>query len=142
MRIFLVDEEKVVRRGLELLLSRQADLEICGAAGPAEGALSTIALLKPDLAVLGLTLRTAASLKLMRRLRKFCPEVKILVFAMEDKFSFVKLALKAGAHGFVAKQEGSENLLEGVRRLLAPRSLGAPGLPGKSGTDRPAARPR
>src|ERR1041384_576962 len=117
-RIFVLDEEPVVRRGLELLISRQADLEICGAAASAEGVLAKIMMLKPDLALVGVTLRSACGLRLIRRLRKFTPEVKILVFSMEDKVSFVKAALQAGADGLVAKQDGSETLLEAVRRLL------------------------
>jgi DNA-binding NarL/FixJ family response regulator len=141
-RIFVLDQEPVVRRGLELLLSRQFDLEICGSAGTAERALAKILMLKPDLAVVDLGLRSASRLKLIRRLRKYCPEVKILVFSMEDKLSFVRLALHAGAHGFVPKQEGSEKILEEIRRLLGGQSAGAGQFSRKCETQRLSPHPR
>ena len=116
-RIFLLDAEPVIRRGLELLITRQRDLEVCGGAGTVQGVLAKIMMLKPDLAVLGLTLHSAPGLKLIRRLRKYCPELKILVFSMEDKLPLVNMVLQAGAHGFVAKQDGSEKILQEVHRL-------------------------
>jgi len=113
-RVFLVDDEPIVRRGLRLLLTLQPGLEICGEAGGEHEALEGILPLRPDLVVVDLSLKEGDGITLIKQLHHHCPELKILVFSMHDQAPVVATALTAGAHGYVAKEEGAEKFIEAV----------------------------
>jgi DNA-binding NarL/FixJ family response regulator len=124
-RVFLVDAQPVVLRGLQLLLHGQGRLDICGTADTVAAALEQIPAQCPDLAVVDLSLKGENSLKLIEQLRERCPEMKILVFSMHDRPSLIRAAVEAGAQGYVAKDKGSRHVLAAVQQLLA----GKPYLP-------------
>jgi DNA-binding NarL/FixJ family response regulator len=117
-RLFLVDDEPVVRRGLWMLFSLQPDLEVCGEAGTEHEALKGILVLRPDLAVVDLSLKEGDGLALIKQLRQRCPALKILVFSMHEQVHFATAAFAAGAQGYVLKEEGAERALEAVHILL------------------------
>ncbi len=117
-RLFLVDDEARVRRGLELLCSVRPDLEVCGEAAGEEEALAGILALRPDLAVVDLSLKQGDGLALMRRLRQQCQALKILVFTMHAQVQFAANAFAAGAHGYVIKEEGAERLLDAIHLVM------------------------
>ncbi len=127
-RLFLVDDEPAVRRGLQVLLDHEPDFEVCGAAESIGDALKQILLCEPDIAVVDLRLRRGNGLTLIRRLRQSCPRVKVLVFSMHDELSTAEAAFRAGADGFVAKYEGSEKLFEAIACLMAGKSYVTPSL--------------
>jgi len=118
-RLFLVDDEPAVRKGLGLLVSGRADLDVCGEAASGRDALELIPRLHPDLVVVDLTLKSVGGLELMRRLRQTHPELKLLVFSMHNQLSYVQAAFEVGAQGYVAKEEGTEKLLEAIDVLIA-----------------------
>ena len=127
-RLFLVDDEPAVRKGLELLLGGRPDLEVCGEAESGAEALALIPRVKPDLVVVDLTLKGSDGLELMRRLRQSRPELKLLVFSMHNQLSYVRTAFEAGAQGYVAKDEGTEKLLEAIEALLAGKCYVTPNM--------------
>ncbi|MCC7374199.1 MAG: response regulator transcription factor [Verrucomicrobiales bacterium] len=122
-RIYLVDDHPIVRRGFQLLLSIDRDMVVCGEAESAEIALAQIPDLNPDLAVVDLGLRTSSGLDLIKQLRQICPKVKLLVFSMHDEPLFAERALRAGAQGYITKEEGTERALEAIRAVLAGRTF-------------------
>ncbi len=141
IRLMLVDDEPSVRKGLRLLLGLEPDLEICGEAGSESQALERIPALKPDLAVVDLSLKKGSGFALIKQLRQRYPGVKILVFSMYEQSHFVAAAFAAGVHGYVTKAEGSERVLEAIRLVMdgkfylseelcskAPNLLPVPGL--------------
>jgi DNA-binding NarL/FixJ family response regulator len=127
-RIFLVDDQAVVLRGLQLLLHRQGHLAVCGTARKASDALQQVQLLAPELAVVDLNLGHGEEdgIKLIRQLRRHCPKLKILVFSMRGEIASAQAAFHAGAHGYVNKEEGAETLLEGLAVVLAGKPYFSP----------------
>jgi DNA-binding NarL/FixJ family response regulator len=117
-RIIIVDDHPIVRRGFQLLVGLEPDLTICGEADNAPAALEQVLKLQPDLAVVDLALKNSSGLELVKELRTQCPQVKVLVFTMHDEPLYAERVLKAGAHGYVTKEEGTEKAIEAIRNLL------------------------
>ena len=118
-RVFLVDDQPAVRRGLEVVLAADPELEVCGQAGTALQAMAELPDSKPDVAVIDLGLPDESGLDLIGRIRAAGPKPKILVFSMHDHPSYVRSALGAGADGYVTKEDGSESLLLGIHAVMA-----------------------
>ena len=119
IRVVLVDDQPIVRKGLALLLGMEPDLVVCGEAEGEAEAFRRISRLKPDLAVVDLGLREGNGLDLIKRVRQRCPEVKAVVFSMHQEAHFVARALAAGAHGYVTKEQGTEELLNAIRSVMS-----------------------
>ncbi len=120
-RVFLVDDHPSVRRGMSLLLSFEPSLEVCGEAEDAEDAFAQIRRLAPNLAIVDLTLKRSSGLELILQLRAECPAVKILVVSMHDEARWVELALRAGAQGYLTKDECPDQLVQAIGQVLAGR---------------------
>ena len=118
IRVFLVDDHPAVRRGLELLLSREPDLEVCGQAAGARNALKQVLAREPDLAIVDLTLREGNGLKLIADLRAHHPKLRIVVFSMHEQAHTIREAFKAGANGYLTKDEGAAKLIEAIRAVM------------------------
>jgi len=130
-RVFLVEDNAVVRRGIDLLVSFEPDLVVCGEAEDAEDAFAQIRGLRPDLAIVDLALRESSGLELIPRLRVECPRVRILVLSMHDQARWIELALLNGARGYLTKDESSDQLIHAIRQVLAgKRFLSERGLMG------------
>jgi len=127
-RIFLVDDHPIVRRGIQLLIGLEGDMSICGQADDAPVALEQIGKLRPDVAVVDLALKHSSGLDLVKSLRVQCPAVKVLVFTMHDEPLYAERVLKAGAHGYVTKEEGSEKAIEAIRSVLQGKPYISGGL--------------
>ncbi len=117
-RIFLVDDEPAVLRGLRALISQDSSLEVCGACQSAPEALAQISALKPDLAVVDLSLREGDGLELTSQLRQTCPALKIVVFSMHSQARYVHAAAAKGAQGYVFKDKGMDDLIPAIHKLL------------------------
>lgn len=128
VRLFLVDDEPQVRRGVEILLGARAGLELCGSAESVAAALQLIPQREPDLVLVDLALKGDDGFELIRRLRQLRPRLKLLVFSMHNEPFHVLQAFEAGAHGYVPKDEGPERLLEAIDTLLAGRCYISPAL--------------
>ena len=120
-RLYVVDDEPVVRRGLRLLFGMQPGLEVCGEAGTEHEALAGILALRPDLAVVDLTLKEGDGISLIKQLHQLLPALKILVFSMHDETHLAATAFAAGALGYVLKEEGTEQVLEAIQVVMQGR---------------------
>ncbi len=118
IRLFLVDDEPLVRKGLQLLFGLKPGLACCGEAANEQEALERIQALQPDLAVVDLSLKLGSGLALIPQLQQLCPALKILVFSMHDQVHFAAAAFTAGAHGYVIKEDGTEQLLRAIRVIM------------------------
>jgi len=116
-RILLVDDHSIVREGLAQLLRGEPGLTVCGEAGSAEQALDVVAQVKPDLAVVDISLGGANGLELIKNLKALLPELRILVLSMHDEAHFAERALRAGASGYVMKREARDRIMEGIRAV-------------------------
>lgn len=127
-RVFIVDDHPIVRRGFQLLLSLEPDLTICGEADSASTALGKILALKPDVAIVDLSLKCGNGLELIKQLRALKLDIKILVFTMRGETIHAERALRAGANGFITKEEGTEKAIEAIRMVLNNKTFISPAL--------------
>lgn len=118
-RIFLVDDDPPVRWGVRALLEMDGSLAVCGEAEGIAGAARKIRALQPNLVVVDLSLRDGDGIDLISQLRWECPALKFLVFSMHDELAYVQRAFRAGAHGYLTKDEGTEKMIEAVQQVLA-----------------------
>jgi DNA-binding NarL/FixJ family response regulator len=126
VRVFLVDDHPIVRRGFQLLLGLERDLAVCGEADSSSQALEKMIQLKPDVAIIDLGLRESNGLDLIKQAREHLPNLKILVFTMKNEQMYAERALRAGANGYITKEEGAEKAIEALRVLMQGKTyLGA-----------------
>lgn len=116
--ILLVDDHPLLRQGIARVLGREPELEVVGEAATVEEAMDAARSLKPDLIVLDLALGDAEGLDAIPRLRQASGGALILVLSMFDEAIYAERCLRAGATGYVMKEEASEVLVEAVRRVL------------------------
>jgi len=100
------------------MINRQSDLKVCGEAGSAAEALLAIQTLRPDVALVDLTLASGSGLELIKDLRVCCPETVLLVLSMHDESTYAERALRAGARGYVMKREATKKVISALRQVL------------------------
>lgn len=123
VRVFLLDDHEVVRRGLRELLESEADLAVVGEAGTAEEALARIPATKPRVAVLDVRLPDGNGIEVCREIRSRHPEISCLMLTSFADDEAMFSAIMAGAAGFVLKQVRGAELVESVRRVAQGESL-------------------
>ncbi|HKT60633.1 MAG TPA: response regulator transcription factor [Gemmatimonadales bacterium] len=117
LRIMIVDDYEVVRRGIRTLLEAEPGWEVCAEAGTGPEAVDAAARLKPDLVVLDLSLPELHGLEVTRRILQGRPETEILVLTMHASEELIRQVLRAGAHGYVLKSDAGDQLVTAVRSL-------------------------
>jgi DNA-binding NarL/FixJ family response regulator len=117
-KVFLVDDHPIVRQGLALLIDREGDLAVCGEADGGFGVLQAIADLRPAIVVLDISLNGPDGLDLLKTIRVHDPGLPVLVLSMHDELTYAERALRAGANGYIMKQEATEKVLVAIRRIL------------------------
>jgi DNA-binding NarL/FixJ family response regulator len=120
-RVFLVDDHPLVREWLTNLINQQIDLTVCGESETAPQALQAIAAVKPDIAVVDLSLKDSSGIELIKSLKESQPDVAVLVLSMHDESQYAERALRAGARGYVMKRETTRKVIEAIRRILEGR---------------------
>ncbi len=118
-RILLVDDHAVVRFGMAQLINREKDLVVCGEEEDAANALSAIGKLKPDLVIADISLKDSSGLELMRNIKASHAGLPVLVVSTHDESIYAEIAFRAGALGYLMKQEGLEKLLPAIRRVMS-----------------------
>jgi DNA-binding NarL/FixJ family response regulator len=128
IRVFLLDDHEVVRRGLHDLLESEGDIEIVGESGSAREATARIPALRPDVAVLDARLPDGSGIDVCRDVRSTDPSIKALILTSYDDDEALFSAIMAGAAGYVLKQIGANDLVDSVRRVASGQSLIDPQL--------------
>jgi DNA-binding NarL/FixJ family response regulator len=118
-KIFLIDDHPVVRQGLKQLIGQEPDMTVCGEAEDPNEALEGLAETRPDLVILDLSMNNGDGIGFIKSIRQKYPDMAVLVLTMHDETFFAERALRAGASGFLTKQEASDKVLAAVRTLLA-----------------------
>ena len=116
--VLIVDDHPIVRQGLAQLLNGEPDFLVCGEAENARKAMAAIAELKPDIAIIDITLQGTNGIELIKNIVAQWPELPILVLSMHDESLYAERALRAGAKGYVMKQEATEKLTGALRRII------------------------
>lgn len=128
IRVYLLDDHELVRRGLHDLLSAEDDVEIVGESGSAVQAVADIVELAPDVAVLDGRLPDGSGIEVCREVRAQNPGVRALILTSYDDDQALFAAIMAGADGYVLKQIAGTDLIDGIRSIAAGRSLLDPSL--------------
>jgi DNA-binding NarL/FixJ family response regulator len=118
-KIFIVDDHPLMREGLTRLINPQRDMSICGEAGTAHEALKAITVLKPDIVILDLTLAGSDGLDLIKDLKSRSLKSLVLVLSAHDESLYAARALRAGANGYIMKEEVVKEVSMAIHRILA-----------------------
>jgi DNA-binding NarL/FixJ family response regulator len=118
-KILVVDDHPIIREGLRGIIEQEQDLEVCGEVEQATKVLSAIKACAPDVIILDLSLGKSSGLELLKDLSVHYPRIPVLVLSMHDESLYANRALRAGARGYLMKDESSERLLTAIRRILA-----------------------
>lgn len=121
-RILLVDDHQIMREGVRLLLRDQAEFELVGNAFNSDGGWNAVVDLAPDLVIMDLDVPGEGGAALTARIRARYPEIKIVVLTGHAEPKYVEAALRAGADGFVLKNNGAAELLLAMRTVLSGRN--------------------
>ncbi len=117
-KVLLVDDHPVVRQGLALLVGREPDLLVCGEADGARSAFQAIETLQPDIVVLDISLAGPDGLDVLKEIRMRSGSLPVLILSMHDESIYAERALRAGANGYIMKQEATEKVLIAIRKIL------------------------
>jgi DNA-binding NarL/FixJ family response regulator len=117
-RVFVVDDHPLVRESLVALISSQPDLFVCGQAGDSATAFSAMMHQPTDIAVVDISLPGESGLELIKKLQALSPPPRILVLSMHDETFYAERALRAGAMGYVMKQETTDRVIVAIRHIL------------------------
>lgn len=120
-KILIVDDHPAVREALAIRIGRQRDLEVCGEAADINEALRLVADTHPDVAVIDITLKNGNGLDLIKRIKDRNDRVVILVWSMHSESLYAERALRAGALGYINKDQATDRILSAIRCVLEGR---------------------
>lgn len=118
-RVLLVEDHPIVRQGLTELIDQEADLSVCAVAESVPEALQAIAAEHPDIAVVDLSLHDTSGLELIKDIKAQGSPTPILVLSMHDETLYAERALRAGARGYIMKEEATERVMTAIRKVLS-----------------------
>jgi DNA-binding NarL/FixJ family response regulator len=122
LRILVVDDHEVVRRGLLALLGTQAGWEVVGEAANGPDAVKKVAQTMPDVVIMDITMPVMSGLDATRLIMDTVPQTKVLIFTMHDSEQMMQSALEAGARGYVLKSNAASDLIAAIRALAKGES--------------------
>jgi DNA-binding NarL/FixJ family response regulator len=117
-KIILVDDHPIVRQGLTQLIDAEDDLHVVGEAETPVEALKVIDQVQPDIALVDISLKEASGIELVKDIKIRHPSLPVLVLSMHDESFYAERVLRAGARGYVTKEEATEKVLTAIRRVL------------------------
>jgi DNA-binding NarL/FixJ family response regulator len=117
-RVLIVDDHPAVREALAIRLSREPDLEVCGEAADVAGALQVFHASAPDIAVIDISLKGGDGIDLIKRIRSCNDSVRLLVWSMYSESLCAERALRAGALGYINKEQVTDQIIVAIRRVL------------------------
>src|SRR5687768_10812840 len=118
IRVLLVDDHPVLRRGLVQMINAEADMLVVGEAEDAARGFDLVGRLNPDIAVVDISLKTGNGIELVKNVKARYPELPVLVLSMHDESLYAERALRAGSLGYIMKEEATEQVLVAIRRVL------------------------
>ena len=117
-RVLIVDDHPLLRQGIAQLINHEKDMMVCGEAENANTALDTIAVTKCDVAIVDISLGGSSGIELLKNIKVRYPKLLVLILSMHDESVYAQRALRAGASGYIMKQEATEKVLTAIRKVL------------------------
>jgi len=117
-RVLIVDDHPLLRKGVSQLIDQERDLVVVAEAEDAHKAITAIETSKPDVALIDISLNGSSGIELLKNIKARFPKLKMLCLSMHDESVYAHRALRAGASGYIMKQEGTERVLTALRKVL------------------------
>ena len=117
-KVLVIDDHPLVRERIAELINQEPDLVVCGEAEDVRQALNAVSDRKPDLAIVDITLKDSYGIELIKQLKDLYPGLPTLVLSMHDESMYGERALRAGARGYLTKQEATKKVVDAIRRIL------------------------
>ena len=117
-KILIVDDHPILRKGLTLLINQEPDLVVCAEAEHAQMALESLERVVPDMAIVDISLPGIDGIELIKELHLRHRDMPVLVVSMHDETLYAERSLRAGARGYIMKQEALEKVLVAIRKVL------------------------
>ena len=117
-KVFLVDDHPLVREWLTNLIQQQPDLMVCGEAESGPKARAGISMIRPNIAIVDISLEDSSGIELIKDLKQSCPQVAVLVLSMHEESHYAERALRAGARGYIMKRETATKVITAIRQVL------------------------
>ncbi|QOV88961.1 response regulator [Humisphaera borealis] len=127
-RIFIVDDHPIVRQGLVQLINKEPDMEVVGEGEDVYESIRAIRTASPDLCLVDVSLKSGDGLELMKEIKSSNPEQAVLILSMHDEKLYAERALRAGARGYIMKQEPPQVLVNAIRNVLAGEIYVSPNM--------------
>jgi DNA-binding NarL/FixJ family response regulator len=118
-KILIVDDHPIVRQGLAELINHESDLTVCGQAEDAHQALKAVKELRPNMAVVDISLKGTSGMELIKDINAQYPNLPVLALSMHDESLYAERTLRAGARGYIMKQEATEKVITAIRKILS-----------------------
>jgi DNA-binding NarL/FixJ family response regulator len=118
-RILIVDDHPLILKGLKQMIDEERDLTVCGEASDVNSAMKKISELNPHAVIVDISLKSSSGIDLIKAIKTRYPEIPSLVYSMHDESVFAERVLRAGAKGFVMKDQPADVLLNAIRKILA-----------------------
>ncbi|MBL9138135.1 MAG: response regulator transcription factor [Verrucomicrobiales bacterium] len=119
LRIFLAEDQTILRQSLKSLIEDYPDLRVVGEAADGEEAVRLVKSLHPDIVVMDISMPRTDGIQAAAAIKQACPEVKVLVLTVHETKSHIRRALQAGASGYVVKRSAAEELIQALRAVAA-----------------------
>lgn len=120
-RVLIVDDHPAVREALAIRIAQQSDMEVCGEAADIPEAMNFVRELSPDIAIVDISLRKGNGLDLIKRIKAQNESISILVWSMHGESLYAERALRAGAKGYITKEQATGQILEAIRVVMTGR---------------------
>jgi PAS domain S-box-containing protein len=133
MRVLVVDDHEVVRRGVVAMLQSRPDCVVCGEASDGQDAIQKARALKPDIVIMDISMPTINGLDATRTLRSVVPSCEVIVLSQHDSPEMARQAFKAGARGYIIKSSVSQNLMAALDKVARHESFFDPAISEISG---------
>ena len=118
-KVLIVDDHPAVREALAIRISKLPDLEVCGEAADQVRALQLVAEQQPDIAVIDISLKQGNGLELIKRIKSAGAAVRMLVWSMHGESLYAERALRAGAMGYITKEQAMSQMIQAIRQVVS-----------------------
>lgn len=116
--VFLIDDHAILLEGLSILISKEKDMTVCGSATDVPSAVNKLFNIKPDIAVVDLSLENSNGLDFIKSIKARYPDTHVLVLSMHDELLFAERSIRAGASGYVMKSEKPPIIISAIRQII------------------------
>ena len=131
IKILVVDDHPIVRQGLSQLIEHESDMTVCAQAEDAPKAMNLMREVKPDFAIVDISLKETSGMELIKDFKASYPDLPILALSMHDESLYAERALRSGAKGYMMKSEATEKVVDAIRAIMDGRIFVSEKMAGK-----------